>query len=103
MDLGYKTLDLGTYYLVAPVFCYYAVNPQLVARFYGLAKLNLVRAHKEGQFVRAVNPFEHQHAGRLRHGLQLEDAGHDRISRKVPLEKRLVYGNILYGYDLVVV
>ena len=60
------------------------------------AELNFINAHKQN-----VCRFElaalscNNHTGRLRHGFNLQNAGHNRIVRKMALKKRFVDGYVL--------
>ena len=63
---------------------------------YGLAKLDLVRTHKISDLA-LIFGFAQQHdAGKLRHCLKLQYAGHNGMPGEVSLEKRLVDG---HGFD----
>src|SRR5688572_1721295 len=68
-------------------------NTELVAGTHGLAPLDLVAAHEERGLAVHGHAPEQEHAGGLRHGLDLEHAGHDRVAGIVALEERFVDGH----------
>jgi hypothetical protein len=78
------------------------VDPKLVARPHGLAELHLVRAHEERRLRHPAVAADDQDAGGLGHRLELEDPGHHRIAREMPVEVRLVDRDVLDRHQLLV-
>ncbi len=68
-----------------------------VAGGHGLAKARLVDAHEVDQLALKLlaQGLDDENSRRLRHGLDDQHARHDRVARKVPLELRLVDGDVL--------
>ena len=75
-----------------------------------LAEFHFVRTHEIADFSGVLGVEHHDDAGHLRHGLDLQHAGHDRMIGKVALEERLVdrdrlhsgaFGITLEGHDAV--
>ena len=86
-----RHLGHGTF---APDHCH--LDTKLIAWHHGPPELRGIDRDQQHQLVIAIrNALENQHARRLRHGFHDQDAGHNRKLRKVPVEKRLVDGDIL--------
>src|SRR5258708_991419 len=68
-----------------------------VAGHHGLAKFALVDGEKINRtgFLCALDRFDTDHAGGLRHRFDHHHAGIDRAIREVPLERRFVEGDVL--------
>src|SRR3972149_4298891 len=70
---------------------------QLIARKHRLAETGVLHGHEKdevalGAFAQRVNDHDRR---RLRHRLDEQNAGHDRLAREMALEVRLVDGNVL--------
>src|SRR5579863_3448838 len=73
-------------------------DSQLIARNHRPPEPRALNSGKYQQLVVAIADFfEEQNGAGLRHRLNNQDARHDRISGKVPVEERLVDGDILDG------
>src|SRR5688572_18459598 len=72
-------------------------EPQLVAGHHRPAEARVVNAHEIDQLAveGRAQRVDHENGGGLRHRLDDEDAGEDRIGREVPLEYRLVHRDVL--------
>lgn len=75
-----------------------------VARGHGLAELHLVGAHEEHDLRGFIGgpATQHDEAGGLRHGFDLQHAWHDRLAREVALEVGLVDRDVLDRHEGVV-
>ena len=77
-----------------------AFEPQLIAGNDRTAEARLVDAAEEEELLLAVGHFAQPEDGRaLRHGLDDQNAGHDRIAGKVSLEELLVGRDVFQADD----
>ncbi len=87
--------DGGAY--CAPEAENFGVDEEGVTRHHGLTEFDFVGAQKVANFISVVWHAHDEDGSGLGHSLKLEDAGHDGVSGKVPLEKVLVHGEVLDG------
>ena len=73
----------------------FGVDEEGVTRHHWLSKFDFIGAEKVANFIRVVWHAHDEDGSGLGHGLKLEDARHDGMSWKVPLEKVLVHGEVL--------
>jgi hypothetical protein len=67
-----------------------------VAGHHRLAEAGVFHGHQQHQLILAIgHGLQHQHTGRLRHGLDDQDARHHRKIGKMALEERLVGSHVL--------
>jgi hypothetical protein len=69
------------------------MNQQGVAGHNGFAEFDFVGAHEEAEASGVLSTAEHENAGDLSHGFELEDAGHDGMAGEMALEKGFVDGD----------
>src|SRR5580704_13856574 len=75
---------------------------ELVAWNHGPAEARIVDGDKVEQFFFTFFHFvEEQKAGRLRHGFQNQDAGHNRIAGKMALKEMFVDGDVFDSDDML--
>src|SRR5688572_23273274 len=68
----------------------------LVTRLHRLSELDVVERHEVNDLrIRLLERAEEQHSSHLRHGLDDEYSGHDRMPGKMPLKERLVDRHVL--------
>ena len=75
----------------------FGVDEEGVTRHHWLAEFDFVGAQKVANFISVVWHAHDEDGSSLGHRLKLENAGHDRVSWKVPLEKVLVHSKVLDG------
>ena len=60
----------------------------------GLRHFTIFGGHEVGDLAGVLSLSEHEDARDLGNGFELQNAGHDRMSGKVPLEIRLIDGHV---------
>ena len=76
------------------------LDPQLISGYYWTPKTCLLDTRKDHQFFVTVFDFgQQQSAARLRDGFHDQNTRHDWQVGKMAREKRLIYGDVLDGYD----
>ncbi|ADD75971.1 Hypothetical Protein PANA_0804 [Pantoea ananatis LMG 20103] len=76
----------------------------LIARYDRTLETGIINASKiiKLAWLQFTHAFKCQNAGGLCHRFQNQNAGKNRFTREMPLEKRLVKGDILYGAQIFV-
>jgi len=71
---------------------------QLIAGNDRFSELRVIYPDKVGHFFMVVFVVKHERAGQLSHGLDYKHARHNRVSGKVPLEKKRVLPDKPFAY-----